>query len=97
MGAHQALGTLSPEKDKALSLGTGSLNCGWSCTTCLSLVWQCPKCEVAVLQCSAQQLFHVLSSEETTAFKPGQAVLPPALVPFPGHDGGQVYGRALLH
>lgn len=41
MGAHQALGTLSPEKNKALSLGTGSLDCGWSCTTCLFLVWQC--------------------------------------------------------
>lgn len=41
MGARQALGTLCPEKNNALTLGTGGLDCGWSCTTCLSLVWQC--------------------------------------------------------
>lgn len=32
MGACQALGTLSPEKDNALFLGTDSLHWGWGYT-----------------------------------------------------------------
>ena len=60
---------------------------------CSSPAWQHPHCEVASLPCSVRPLVHTLRLEETTAFKLGQAAPPPALVSFPGFDGGQVCGR----
>lgn len=95
--ACQALRALSPErKNKALSLGTGSLYWGTGVgarTLALLPVWQCLSVKLPTLLGSAQRPSHVLSLEETAAFKLGQAT--PALGPFPGCDGGEVCGRSL--